>query len=133
MAHEESAELTEPRVGAFDDPTSLVASEFPAVLIASELAVLAVWDDDVMHAASQYYLLNFDTDGPAIISVTAEYPHFWDGGVESSQRGSAFVPSATEQRSPFESMALKRQKNHIEQKLLILHEIWFSVTAPPSF
>ena len=37
---------------------------------------------DVMHAATQYYLLNFDTDGPATISVTADEPHFWDSGVE---------------------------------------------------
>jgi len=37
---------------------------------------------DVMHAATQYSLLNFDTDGSAVISVTADDPHFWDGGVE---------------------------------------------------
>jgi hypothetical protein len=36
----------------------------------------------VLHAASSYYLLNFDTDGPVTISVTADDPHFWDQGVE---------------------------------------------------
>ncbi len=36
----------------------------------------------VVHAASNYYLLNFDLSGPATISVTADDPHFWDRGVE---------------------------------------------------
>jgi hypothetical protein len=37
---------------------------------------------NVMHATTSYYLLNFDTNGPVTISVTAEDPHFWDNGVE---------------------------------------------------
>ena len=45
MAYEESAELTEPRVGAFDDPTSLVASEFSTVLVLFPLVVLPVRND----------------------------------------------------------------------------------------
>jgi hypothetical protein len=36
----------------------------------------------VVHAANQYYLLNFDTTGPVEVSVTADDPHFWDRGVE---------------------------------------------------
>ena len=36
----------------------------------------------VMHAASGYYVLNFDVAGPAVLSVTADDPHFWDRGVE---------------------------------------------------
>jgi hypothetical protein len=36
----------------------------------------------VMHAATEYYLVNFDTDGPVEVAVTAEDPHFWDAGVE---------------------------------------------------
>ncbi len=36
----------------------------------------------VLRAASHYYLLNFDIDGPATVSVTADDPHFWDRGVE---------------------------------------------------
>lgn len=37
---------------------------------------------DVLHAATGYYLLNFDTSGPVTVAVTAEDPHFWDLGVE---------------------------------------------------
>jgi hypothetical protein len=42
MANEEPAELAEPCIGALDDPAAFVSSEFPAVFIAPELAVLAV-------------------------------------------------------------------------------------------
>ena len=37
---------------------------------------------EVLHAATGYYLLNFSSDGPVTVSVTAEDPHFWDAGVE---------------------------------------------------
>jgi hypothetical protein len=47
MAHEESAELSEPRIGAFDDPASFISSEFPAILIASVFVVSAVRNDEV--------------------------------------------------------------------------------------
>jgi len=47
MANQESAELTEPCVGAFDDPASFVAPEFPAVLVPAVFTVLAVWNDEV--------------------------------------------------------------------------------------
>jgi hypothetical protein len=36
----------------------------------------------VVHAASSYYLLNFDLDGPTTVSVRAADAHFWDRGVE---------------------------------------------------
>ena len=36
----------------------------------------------VVHAASSYYLLNFDVDGPATVSVRAADAHYWDRGVE---------------------------------------------------
>ena len=47
MANEESAELTKPSVGTFDDPASFVTPEFPAVLVTPELAVLAIRNDEV--------------------------------------------------------------------------------------
>jgi hypothetical protein len=47
MANEESAELTEPGVGAFDDPSALVSAELPAIFEAPEPAVLAVRNDEV--------------------------------------------------------------------------------------
>ena len=37
---------------------------------------------DVAHAASNYEYLNFDTTGPAEISITASEPGFWDKGVD---------------------------------------------------
>ncbi|HEX3985425.1 MAG TPA: hypothetical protein VHX13_02350 [Acidobacteriaceae bacterium] len=36
----------------------------------------------VVDAVSSYYLLNFDLDGPATVSIRAADPHFWDRGVE---------------------------------------------------
>ncbi len=36
----------------------------------------------VLHAASGYYLLNFDLSGPAEVRVTAPDAHYWDRGVE---------------------------------------------------
>ena len=53
MAYKQSAELTEPRVGTFDDPTSLVASELPSVFVTPMLAVLAVRNDEVDAAFCQ--------------------------------------------------------------------------------
>ena len=47
MADEESTELTEPRVGAFYDPASLVAPELAPVFVAPVLAVLAIRNDEV--------------------------------------------------------------------------------------
>jgi hypothetical protein len=37
---------------------------------------------DVAHAASNYEFVNFDTNGPVDISITAADPHFWDRGVD---------------------------------------------------
>ena len=50
MANEESAELTEPGVGAFDDPAALISSEFSSVLVSPVLAVFAIRDDQVSTA-----------------------------------------------------------------------------------
>jgi hypothetical protein len=47
MTNEEPAELTEPGVGAFDNPASFVASELPSVFVSPALAVLAVRHDEV--------------------------------------------------------------------------------------
>ena len=35
----------------------------------------------VIHAATNYYLLNFDVSSPTVVSVTSDDPHFWDRGV----------------------------------------------------
>jgi hypothetical protein len=47
MANKESAELSEPCVGAFDDPPTLIAPEFSAILVPAVFAVVAVWNDEV--------------------------------------------------------------------------------------
>ena len=47
MAHQESAELSKPGVRTFDDPASFLASELPAVLIASVFVVSAVQNDEL--------------------------------------------------------------------------------------
>jgi hypothetical protein len=46
MANEESAELPEPCVGPFDDPSAFVPSELSSVFISTKLTVLAVRDNE---------------------------------------------------------------------------------------
>jgi hypothetical protein len=46
MANEESAELPEPCVGSFDDPSAFVPSELSSVFISTKLTVLAIWNDE---------------------------------------------------------------------------------------
>jgi hypothetical protein len=47
VANQKSAELAESGVGAFDDPSAFVASEFSAILVAPVLTVLAVRHDEL--------------------------------------------------------------------------------------
>jgi len=47
MSHEESAELTKPGVGSFDDPASFVSPEFSSVFVLPLLIVLPVRNDEV--------------------------------------------------------------------------------------
>jgi hypothetical protein len=42
MTNQQAAKLSEPRIGSFYDPSTLVSTEFPAVLIAPPLVVLSV-------------------------------------------------------------------------------------------
>jgi hypothetical protein len=37
---------------------------------------------DVLHAATGYYVANFETTGSVTVSVTASNAHYWDAGVE---------------------------------------------------
>jgi hypothetical protein len=62
------------QVKLYPIPTEVMSSHFRVAMNGRHT--------DVMHAATSYYLLNFDTNGPVTISVTAEDPHFWDRGVE---------------------------------------------------
>jgi len=47
MADQQAAELTEPCVGAFDDPAAFVAPEFAAILVAPLLVVAAIGHDQL--------------------------------------------------------------------------------------
>src|SRR5271170_1261150 len=47
MTNQQPAKLSKPGVGALDDPAAFVSSEFAAVLVASEFAVLSVGDDQL--------------------------------------------------------------------------------------
>ena len=68
---------------AMASPTHVKLYPLPAEVSSTHFRVsINGAGSDVMQAASNYYLLNFDTDGPVRISVTADDPHFWDGGVE---------------------------------------------------
>jgi len=100
MAYEESAELPEPCVGSFDDPSPLVASEFAPVLVASELAVFAVRNDEVDAASGQRTpsgrpppstsTIHF-VPLPRLVLPTAE-PPFWP---ERSCRPGTSLPTST--------------------------------------
>jgi hypothetical protein len=46
MADQQTAELAEPGVGAFDDPAAAVATQFASVLVLSLPIVLPVGDDE---------------------------------------------------------------------------------------
>ncbi len=69
MANEESAELTEPGVGAFDDPSPLVATEFAPVFVSAKLAVLAVGDDE-----ADASLLQPLSQRVGVISAVGDHP-----------------------------------------------------------
>jgi hypothetical protein len=47
MAHQQSAELTEPGVGAFDDPAALVSSELTSILVLPQLVVGPIGHDQL--------------------------------------------------------------------------------------
>jgi len=47
MANEESAELTEPCVGAFDDPAAFISPKFSPIFVSPMLVVLAIWNDEI--------------------------------------------------------------------------------------
>ncbi len=55
MAHQQSAELAQPGVGSFDDPTPLVAPQFSAILKPPFLAILLVGRDQLDAAFLQAF------------------------------------------------------------------------------
>ena len=70
-----------PALGAV--PSQLTVYPIPAEVSSSHFRVsVNRHETDVLHAATGYYLLNFETAGPVDVAVTADDPHFWDRGVE---------------------------------------------------
>ena len=89
MAYKQSAELTEPCVGALDDPAALVASEFPAVFMLSGLAVLAIRNDEVDASLPESI-----SERIGVVGTVGDYafrllprPAFGPGDVDLGERG----------------------------------------------
>ena len=89
MAYEESAELTEPCVGALDDPAALVASELPSVFVMPKLAVLAVRDDELDPSFLQTF-----TQRIGVVGAVGDHPFrllsrtaFWTRDFDFGERG----------------------------------------------
>jgi len=71
MAYKESAELTEPSIGAFDDTAAFVAPELPAVFVLPLLVVLPVRDDEVDASLLQSFSQRI-----GVVGAVGDYP-FW--------------------------------------------------------
>ena len=89
MTDEQSAELSKPCVGSFDDPSALVTSQFPTVLIASHLIVLAVGRDQLDATA-----LPSLSQRVGVVAAIRDHPFrlpsrpaFWSGDADFGERG----------------------------------------------
>jgi hypothetical protein len=69
--------------GSVSAATHVGMARIPEVVRSDEFAVtINGRATPVVHAVSSYYLLNFDIDGPATVTVRGPDAHYWDGGVE---------------------------------------------------
>ena len=67
---------------ATDSPAHTLAT-VPAEVASTHFTVsIGGQQSPVLHAASNYYLLNFELSAPTEIVLTADDPHYWDAGVE---------------------------------------------------
>ena len=89
MTDEQSAELSQPCVGSFDDPSALVAPQFPTVLIPFHLVVFAVGRDQ-LDATSLPSL----AQRIGVVAAICDHPFrllarpaFWPGDADSGERG----------------------------------------------
>ncbi len=89
MANKQPAELAQPSVGAFDNPASFVTSQFPTVLIASHLIVLAVGRDQLDATA-----LPSLSQRVGVVAAIRDHPFrlpsrpaFWSGDADFGERG----------------------------------------------
>ncbi len=68
----------------------------PAEVSSDELTVtIDGKTSPVLHAAANYYLLNFTISGPVEVAITAKNPHFWDSGVEIQPMRLGIRPTRT--------------------------------------
>ena len=89
MTDEQSAELSEPCVGSFDDPSALVTPQLPTVLIPFHLVVLAVGRDQ-LDATSLPSL----AQRVGVVTPIRDHPFrllarsaFWPGDADFGERG----------------------------------------------
>jgi hypothetical protein len=103
MTNEESSELAEPGIGAFDDPAARVASEFSAILVTPVFAVLAIRNDEV-----DATFLESLTQRIGVVSTVGDYPlrllpgaafGLWD--FDFGERGFGIRIPATSGRLPY--------------------------------
>ena len=72
-----------PPLAAARTAASPMLAQIPAEVSSSHFTVTVNGvPSPVMHAASGYYLLNFQESGTSQITVKADDPHYWDAGVE---------------------------------------------------
>jgi hypothetical protein len=80
----------------------------------------------VMHAASGYYLLNFEVNGGVRIKITADDPHYWDAGVEIQPMRLGIRPHREEASIDFllegpEKLCITRPNDHFaDSEMLFL-------------
>src|SRR5713101_5107168 len=89
MTNKESAELTEPGVGAFDDPAAFVSPELASVLVTPVLAVLPIRHDEVDAALLQPFAKRIGVVGPIGDHPLRLLPGatFRSGDADFSERG----------------------------------------------
>lgn len=84
------------------DSTAAPFAAIPAEVRSSHFVVAVNgYRTPVLHAAGGYYLLNFDVDGPTVVSVTAEDAHSGIAVWRCSRCGTASVRGGTGRPSPF--------------------------------
>jgi hypothetical protein len=100
MSNNESAELTEPGIDAFDDPASFIAPELPAVLVLSLLVVFPARNDEVDASFCQSFAQRIGVVGAIgdhairLLPRTAFGTRYFDFGERDFCRRGTFEPNS---------------------------------------